>query len=119
MQQKIDLVNMFENRRWLIIPTNIVDTVNFNEVIENGPESLRYSLDGTKTFVKYEIRVVEEPIVYHTINPENGQEITTTIESGIYGRPSFFSNGYVELTHQEILDLLLTPEWNKPLSTID
>jgi len=110
---------MFENRRWLIIPTNIVESINFDEVIEYGPESLRYSLDGTKTFVKYEIMNVETQKVYETINPENGEMIITTIEPGIYGRPTFYSNEYDELTHQEILDLLLTPEWNKPLLTIN
>jgi hypothetical protein len=110
---------MFENRRWLIIPTNITGSINFDEVIESGPESLRLSVDESKTFVKYEIHVVENQLVYNTINPETGENMTTTVEAGTYGRPSFYQNSYPELTHQEILDLLLTPEWNKPLPTID
>ena len=110
---------MFENRRWLVIPTSITGSINFDEVIEIGPESLRVSVDGTKTFVKYEIYVVNEQIRYESINPENGENIIRIVEPSTYGRPSFYSNEYMELTHQEILDLLLTPEWNKPLPIID
>ena len=50
----------FENRRWLVIPATEVENVNFNQVLENNVEGLRYSLDGTKTFVKYEVRVLEK-----------------------------------------------------------
>lgn len=110
---------MFENRRWLIIPTNITGSINFDEVIESGPESLRVSVDGSKTFVKYEIYTVNEQIIYETINPENGENITTIVEVGIYGRPSIYSSEYEELTYQQITNLLLTPEWNKPFPILD
>ena len=48
-------MSIFANRRWLIIPTTLTGSIDFNQVLESSPESLRLSVDGTKTFVKYEI----------------------------------------------------------------
>ena len=109
---------MFENRRWLVIPTNITGSINFDEVKESGVDSLRISNDGLKTFVKYDVEIIETEITYTTINPETGDNIVTTINEGIYGRPSFYSEEYDEYNHQEILDLLLNPEWTPQTTMI-
>jgi hypothetical protein len=105
----------FENRRWLIIPATLVESLDFDQVLEFNQDSLRYSVDGTKTFVKYEIRVIEEDIVTTMLNPESMEEETFTTQAGTYGRPSFWSADYPELTHPEILALLATEEWSEPL----
>jgi hypothetical protein len=68
-------------KNFVIINSSEVNTVNFDEVREAGPSSLRYSLDGSKTFVKYE-----------------------------GSQPSFLS-GKQEYTHSEILAILATDEW--------
>ncbi len=68
-------------KNFVIINSSEVNTVNFDEVREAGPSSLRYSLDGTKTFVKYE------------------------------GTQPFFLLGKTEYTHEEILSILSGPEW--------
>jgi hypothetical protein len=109
---------MFENRRWLVIPTNITGSINFDEVKESGVDSLRLSNDGLKTFVKYDVEIIETPITNTTINPETGDNIITTINAGVYGRPSFYSEEYDEYNYQDILDLLLTPEWTPQTSMI-
>ena len=106
---------MFENRRWLIIPTKITGSINFDEIKENGTESLRISNDGKLTFVKYDILNVTSSQHFETINPETGEIIHTTIKEGIYGRPSIYSSSYIEYTHSEILEILNKPEWIKPL----
>ena len=68
-------------KNFVIINSSEVNTVNFDEVREAGPSSLRYSLDGTKTFVKYE------------------------------GTQPFFLLGKTEHSHEEILSILSGPEW--------
>jgi hypothetical protein len=108
---------MFENRRWLVIPTNITETINFNEVLETSIESLRMSVDGTKTFVKYDINEVTEPYTVEFINAETGETETSTVEVGVHGRPSFFSEDYQEYTHSEILNLLNGSDWTTPIET--
>ena len=101
----------FQNRRWLVIPTSIVDDIDFNQVHEPNAESLRKSVDETLTFVKYEVNVVEETYTETFEDVETGEEVTNTIEAGTYGRPSIYSEDYTEYEHADILTLLATEEW--------
>lgn len=71
-------------RTYVIIDASEVNSVDFNQVLQADADKLRYSLDGTKTFVKYE-----------------GEQ------------PSFLS-GKTEYTHSEILAILATDEWTNP-----
>jgi hypothetical protein len=105
----------FQNRRWLVIPTSIVDDIDFNQVHQSNVESLRKSVDETLTFVKYEVNVVEETYTETFEDIETGEEVTNTIEAGTYGRPSVYSEDYTEYTHSEILELLSTEQWTKQI----
>ena len=67
--------------KYVIIKSDEVDSVDFSKVQEISENTLRYSLDGTKTFVKYE-----------------GDQ------------PSFLS-GKQEYTNSEILAILEGDEW--------
>ena len=68
-------------RTYVIIDASEVSSVDFDQVAETSADTLRYSVDGTKTFVKYE-----------------GDQ------------PSFLS-GKQEYTQSEILAILATDEW--------
>ncbi len=102
---------MYENRRWVIIPTSITGSINFNEVLESSTDSLRLSVDGVKTFVKYDITQVTSSYTTEYVDAYTGQIVYTTIEEGIYGRPSFYSEEYVEYTHEEMINILSNNEW--------
>ena len=104
----------YENRRWLVIPTSIIDDINFNQVHEKNADSLRKSLDNSKTFIKYETYVVDETYTETFVNVD-GDEVSNTIEAGVYGRPSIYSEDYTEYNHADILALLATEEWTKPI----
>ena len=45
---------MFENRKYVIINASEVGTVDFSQVNETSASTLRYSLDNSKTFVKFD-----------------------------------------------------------------
>jgi len=45
---------MFENRSYLIFNMSEVDLIDFNNVLETSTETLRLSVDETKSFVKWE-----------------------------------------------------------------
>ena len=45
---------MFENRNYLIFNMSEVDSVDFTNVLETSTETLRLSVDETKSFVKWE-----------------------------------------------------------------
>lgn len=42
------------SRNYVIIDASEVSSVDFNQVLETSPSTLRYSLDGSQTFVKFE-----------------------------------------------------------------
>ena len=109
---------MFENRRWLVIPTSITSSINFNEVLESSPTSLRVSLDGTETFVKYDITEVTASYTMEYMDAQTGQMASSSIEAGIYGRPSIYSASYSEYNHQEILDILTGSNWTSPINPL-
>jgi hypothetical protein len=105
----------YNNRRYLIIPSSIVNQIDFSQVMETSVDTLRYSIDETKTFVKYYVTVVEEDTTETYLNTDTGQEENVVIKKGVYGRPSIYSEQYTEYTHQEILVVLETEEWNSPI----
>ena len=105
----------YDNRRYLIIPTSITGSVDFNQVHETSAETLRLSVDGTQTFVKYEVTEVTASYTESYPDPETDEMIGTTIEAGVYGRPSIYSEDYPEYTHTEILSILTGSEWTSPM----
>ena len=44
----------FDHRHWVIISASDVSNIYFTQVMETSAETLRFSVDGTLTFVKYE-----------------------------------------------------------------
>lgn len=102
----------YNNRRYLVIPISIIDEIDFNEVIERSKKTLLFSIDGTKTIVKYDVFVIDEDIENVYIDATTGEEKTQITKSGVYGRPSFYSEEYDEYNHDEILILLNGEEWS-------
>jgi hypothetical protein len=106
-------MSRFKNRRWLVIPTSVIDDINFEQVLEPNKESLRKSIDGTKTFIKYEVNIIEKDIVEKYTDLQTLEEVTTTTKASVYGRPDVYSTDYTEYKHEEILALLDTEAWTK------
>jgi hypothetical protein len=75
-----------DNRKYVIIPTSEINNVNFSEVLETAPGTCRYSVDSSKTFVKYD---GTQPPSVATISSKSQ-----------------------EYSHEEILSILSTEEWN-------
>jgi len=110
---------MFENRRWLVIPTSLTSSIDFNQVLESSVDTLRLSIDGSQTFVKYEVNEVTSSYEEYYQDAENPDiMITSSIEAGVYGRPSIYSEEYTEYNHADILELLSTEAWTSPMEEI-
>ena len=105
----------YETRRFVIFDCSEIDKIDFNEVNETSAEALRKNVSGTKTFVKYDVMVVESTITETQINAETGEEMVVTTEAGVYGRPEIYSEEYPEYTHEAMLELLSTSEWTTPI----
>ena len=109
---------MFENRRYLIIPTSILGDIDFNQVGETSIDTVRKSLDETKTFVKYDVKVIEESYDTEVLIAETNETQIVSVLAGVYGRPSFYLDEYQELTHPQMLELLNTSEWYDPTNNM-
>lgn len=78
----------YENREYIIFNVSELPLVNFNEVLETSADTVRKSVDLTKTFVKW-----------NGTPPSFVDDLTT--KDGPY-------------THSEILRILATPQWTDP-----
>ena len=60
----------YEQRRFMIFSVSELDTVDFNEVLENSKNTVRKSVDELKTFVKWE--GVDIPISVNSLTTKEG-----------------------------------------------
>jgi hypothetical protein len=79
----------YESREFMIFNVSELNTINFNEVLETSIETVRKSVDETKTFVKWDGATI----------PPSVEALTT--KQGPY-------------TYTEMLSILSTSEWNTP-----
>jgi len=79
----------YENREFMIFNVSELDTINFNEVLETSIDTVRKSVDGTKTFVKWD-----------------GLSIPPSVESLITKEGPY--------TYSEMLEILAGIEWTNP-----
>ena len=79
----------YNNREFMIFSVTELPTINFNEVKETSIDTVRKSIDGTKTFVKWDGEII----------PSSVESLTT--KEGPY-------------TYDEILVILATEEWTDP-----
>ena len=81
----------YTNREFMIFNTSELPQIDFTQVCETSIDTVRRSIDGTRTFVKWD-----------GATPSSVETLTTS--EGPY-------------TYTEILDILATPEWtsNEPI----
>ena len=80
----------YPDRRFVIFNVTELNKINFNQVFETDADTVRKSVDETKTFVKYDI-------------PQPTSVASLTSKSQEY-------------TYDEILTILATPEWTSPIT---
>lgn len=47
-------MNRYENRKWIFLNSGDMSEVDYGQVLQTSADTCRYSVDGTKSFVKYE-----------------------------------------------------------------
>ena len=78
----------FDNRQFMIFNVSELSQINFIQVLETSSETVRKSVNGTKTFVKWD-----------GVTPTCVSNLTTS--EGPY-------------TYEEIIQILNTSEWRFP-----
>lgn len=82
-------VTMYQDRNFMIFNSAEIDKINFDEVLETSAETLRFSVDKSLSFVKWDGETI----------PPSVESLTT--KEGPY-------------TYDEILTIMATPEWTDP-----
>jgi hypothetical protein len=83
------MVEGYDNREFMIFNVSELGAINFTQVLETSADTVRKSVNQTKTFVKWDGQVI----------PQCVQDLTT--KEGPY-------------TYNEMLTILSTPEWTDP-----
>ena len=78
----------YENRQYMIFSVSELPAIDFSQVLETSAETVRKSVDGTKTFVKWE---GQEPSCVSSL----------TTKQGPY-------------TYSEMIELLAGADWTAP-----
>ena len=79
----------YENREFMIFNVSELPQIDFTQVLETSADTVRKSVDETKTFVKWDGTTIPSSV-----------DLLTTKE-GPY-------------TYSEIIAILATPEWTDP-----
>lgn len=79
----------YEQRQFMIFNISELPQIDFTQVCETSIDTVRKSIDGTKTFVKWDGNTI----------PSSVESLTT--KEGPY-------------TYEEILTILNGPEWTNP-----
>jgi hypothetical protein len=79
----------YENREFMIFNVSELPQIDFTQVLETSIDTVRKSVDQTKTFVKWD-----------------GVEIPSSVDSLTTKEGAY--------TYEEMLTILATPEWSDP-----
>jgi hypothetical protein len=83
----------YTNRNFMIFNVSELNNVDFTQVLETSSDTIRKSVDGTKTFVKWD----------GDVTPTFIQTLTTKV--GPY-------------SYDEMINILSTSEWTSPYPSI-
>ena len=79
----------YSNRRFMIFNVSELGNVDFSQVLETSADTVRKSVDETKTFVKW-----------------NGETIPSSVDA--------LTTKEGPYSYSEMLTILATPEWTDP-----
>ena len=77
---------MYTNRNFMIFSTSETGSIDYNEVLETSSETLRLSVDGSKSFVKWDSETI--PTTVDSLTTKEGpytyEEIVTILTGSFW-----------------------------------
>jgi len=80
----------YQNREFMIFNVSELEQIDFTQVLETSIDTVRKSVDQTKTFVKW-----------------NGEQIPSSVEA--------LTTKEGPYTYEQILEIMNTEEWTSPV----
>jgi tRNA A37 threonylcarbamoyladenosine synthetase subunit TsaC/SUA5/YrdC len=77
---------MYTNRNFMIFSTSETGSIDFNEVLETSAETLRLSVDGSKSFVKWDSEIIPTTVdsLITKEGPYTYEEIVTILTGSFW-----------------------------------
>lgn len=77
---------MYTNRNFMIFSTSETGSIDFSEVLETSAETLRLSVDGSKSFVKWDSEIIPPTVDSLTTKegPYTYEEIVTILTGSFW-----------------------------------
>ncbi len=94
---------MNDNKHWVIFDCTELSTINFSQVEETSIDTVRKSVDGSQTFVKYSFTT-------YYLNENQDSPLVDTMPSSVEALTTK-SQPY---SYNEILTILSGPDWTDP-----
>ena len=77
---------MYTNRNFMIFSTSETGSIDYNEVLETSSETLRLSVNGSKSFVKWDSEII--PTTVDSLTTKEGpytyEEIVTILTGSFW-----------------------------------
>ncbi len=108
---------MYSNRNYIIFNVSEINKVDFTQVLETSAETVRKSVDGTKTFIKWDSTVLAALHGTSATDPAAATNPGYVVQTDP-GTPSFLDDLTTKegpYTHEEMLTILATEEWTSPM----
>ena len=80
----------YQNREFMIFNVSELEQIDFSQVLETSIDTVRKSVDQTKTFVKW-----------------NGEQIPSSVEA--------LTTKEGPYTYEQMLEIMNTEEWTSPI----
>jgi len=79
-----------EDRKYMIFSFSEISEIDFTEVLETSAETVRLSVDGTKTFVKWEGTLVPSSVAALETKegPYTYSEMLEILETNVWSNPN-------------------------------
>jgi hypothetical protein len=86
----MDVSEIYNNRRYMIFNTSEVYKIDFDEVYETSENTLRYSLNELKTFVKWDGDIIPNSvnILESKEGPYNNNQMIEILSTGEWYDPT-------------------------------
>jgi hypothetical protein len=88
----MEQIQNYTDRNFMIFNVSELNSIDFNEVLETSADTVRKSVDGTKTFVKWNGSITPDSVQTLTTNegPYTYDEIIVILNSSDWSDTSMF-----------------------------
>ena len=99
------------NRRYVIFNITELSKIDFSQVFETSAETIRRSVDGTKSFVKFDIKLVDVADYIQNEEIDSPSQVEPIIEVQLPSSIASLSTKSPLYVHSDFKQILNSADW--------